>query len=137
MGCLLGCDVGCPVGPEGAAVGADVGSPGGGIDILEPPSKETAAIASPRPTMLDDVPYVIDTCARMVPTKLLDPPIVALVPTDQYTFLANAPFCRIKEVAPAVIMVVEVWKIHCGSALFKPFKVSVAADIVSWPDAEQ
>ena len=117
--------MGCPV----AAVAGSV--------MMDPPSKETAAMANPRPTMLDDEPYVIDTCARMVPTKLLEDPSVALVPTDQYTFSANAPFCKIIEVAPAVIMVVAVWKIHCGSALFKPFKVSVAADIVSWPDAEQ
>ena len=65
---------------------------GNGRAIFDPLEKDTAAIARPRPTIVDDEPYVIDTLARMVPTKLLEYPMVALEPTAQYTFVAMAPF---------------------------------------------
>ena len=51
-----------------------------GILIVDPPAKVTAAIANPRPTIVDELPNVTDTCARIVPTKLLEYPIVALDP---------------------------------------------------------
>ena len=108
-----------------------------GNAIVDPPANETAAPARPRPVIVDDDPYEIDACARMVPTKLLDAPIVALVPIAQYTLDGTAPFWRMNEVAVAVVRVVAVWKIHCGLTIFLPFNVSVAAEIMNFPDAEQ
>ena len=96
---------------DGNAV-VDEAAGGPGSVIVDPLSKDTAAIAKPRPTTVDDEPYVIDTLARIVPTKLLDAPIVALVPSAQYTFDARAPFSRMKDVEVDVVSVVAVWNIH-------------------------
>lgn len=100
--------MGCPVGPLGAAVGEYDGDDVGGIVISEPLAKVTAAMARPRPRIVEVEPYVIDTFASILPTKLLEYEIVALVPTDQYTLAARAPFLRIKEVAVLVVTVVPV-----------------------------
>ena len=59
-----------------------------GSAIDEPPEKITVVIAKPRPSMTEDDPYVIETCAKMVPVKVLECPIDALVPTAQNTFIA-------------------------------------------------
>ena len=109
--------MGLPAAAVGLYVGAVVGDAVGNIGdvgkvMAESPSKDTAAMAKPRPTIVEVDPYDTDSLARIVPTKLLNKPIVALEPTVQYMFFASAPFWRINDVAVAAVRVVAVWKIH-------------------------
>ena len=114
VGVIVGATVGVTVGATvGAIVGDAVGNIGDvGKVMAESLAKDTAAAAKPRPTIVELDPYDMDTLARIVPSKLLDAPIVALEPTAQYMFFASAPFSRIIDVADPVMRLVAVWKIH-------------------------
>lgn len=80
---------------------------------MTPPEENVIAVwAMPLPTILADVPKVMAACARMVPTKLDEYPIEALVPRTQKTFLAWAPLINLKDVAVAVERVEDAWNTH-------------------------
>ena len=105
---------------------------------MTPPEENVIAVwAMPLPTILADVPKVMAACARMVPTKLDEYPIEALVPRAQKTFLAWAPLISLKDVAVAVDRVEDAWNTHWASVLLRASRVTVAAEKVSVPVAEQ
>ena len=101
------------------------------------PSKFTAAWARSLPTIIVLLPTLMVTRASKCPAKKLPSPKVTLLPTCQYTFLACAPFMKMKEVEVAVMTVVAVWKMNCESRSPLPSRVSVAAEIPNVPELEQ
>lgn len=103
-----------------------------------PPSKVTADPTSARPTIDEPWPNVTDAYARMVPANELDRPIVALDPTCQYTYFAEAPFTKTIDVYAPVITVDVAWKTHSLIESFCPSNVStVEAAISNVPGLEQ
>lgn len=80
--------------------------------------------ASTRPWRVAPVLSVAEVKARMVPTKLLEVPKVAELPTCQNTLQACAPFSSTTVLPDAVISVDPAWKMKTASALPPPFSVS-------------
>ncbi len=75
------------------------------------------------PTTVASALAVIETAARMFPTKSQPGPRVALVPIFQKT-LAGCPPPMISTVDPiAVVRVLPIWKYHASSALPVPSRV--------------
>ena len=60
--------------------------------MREPPKNVTASNVRPRPFNTAAAPSTILSTATIVPTKKLEAPRVAVVPTDQYTLFGSAPF---------------------------------------------
>ena len=96
-----------------------------------------AVIANPLPTMFADVSKLTAPCAIMVPTKLEEYPMEALVPMAQNTFDGLAPLISLKDVAVAVESVVLAWKIHWALVLPSASRVKAAAENSNVPVAEQ
>ncbi len=97
-------------------------------------SRVTAALrARARPVMVAPFCTVIESRARMVPTKTEDVWMVAELPTCQKTLQAWAPFSRTTELPTSASSVeAGAWKIQTESGLFCPFRVS--APLISSDD---
>jgi hypothetical protein len=67
----------------------------------------------------------------------LEYPIDALEPIFQYTLEACAPFCKINDVAVAVVNDEAVWKIHTAFEFPLPSNVTVDVEILIVPDPVQ
>jgi hypothetical protein len=67
---------------------------------------------------------VIDVRARIVPTKLVDVPSVAELPTVQKTLHACAPPSRTTELPEAVVSDEPAWKMKTALASPPAFKVT-------------
>ena len=74
----------------------------------EYPAYDTAACDNARPSSIAYDANEIDEYDSMFPTKNEEYPILVLDPTDQYTFLDNAPFLRIMDESSPIVSVVNV-----------------------------
>jgi hypothetical protein len=135
-GCLVGGFVGVFVVPVPATVvvvvpevvvvvvvGAVAARHVGTVMVLS--SSVTAPVwASARPSRLASVFKVIEVSARIVPTKLVDVPSVAELPTVQKTLHACAPPSRTTELAVAVVSDEPAWKMKTASGSPPAFNVT-------------
>jgi hypothetical protein len=89
----------------------------------EPPVNDTTVPDKALPVMTALLPNVIDPYARILPTKMLFAPIVAVVPTLQKTFCSSAPFISTIDDESPVIHVEDDLNIQTEDGLFWPSKV--------------
>lgn len=92
-------------------------------------AKVTAAPERIRPVIATPFSTEVDAYAKIVPTKVLESPSVALDPTFQKTFFAVAPLSSTNVVLSPVKRELGVWKIH--TALLSPLASSVTLPAVS------
>lgn len=94
-----------------------------GRETTEPPENDTEVADRARPLITTLSPNVIEPKARMLPTKMLFAPIIAVLPTLQKTFCSSAPFIStIDDEAPIVHVAVDL-NIQTDDGLFWPSKV--------------
>lgn len=89
--------------------------------VIDPPRPKSP------PFEMAAVSSVTEAAAKTLPTKMLEVPSVADVPTCQYTWQANAPPLSTTLDPAAVIREVPIWKYQ--ASLDEPVPTSVKAPV--------
>ena len=100
-------------------------------------AKVTAAPARMRPLIDTPLSTAVDAYARIVPTKVLEYPSVALDPTFQKMFFASAPFNSTNFVFGDTRRELAVWNTHTALLSPLPSSVTLPPVIVMWPPLVQ
>jgi hypothetical protein len=119
---LVGVGVGDGLVLVGVGVGVGVAHAG---TVMVSSSRVTAPLrASARPWMVSPVVTVIDSRARMLPSKMEPVPSVAELPTCQNTLQACAPFVSRMWLDVSVMSVEPTWKMKTAPAFPWAFRIS-------------
>lgn len=101
-----------------------------GRETTEPPANETTVPDRALPVRAALFPKLIDPDARILPTKILCAPIIAVVATFQKTFCSSAPFFSTIDDEAPIVHVVDDLNIQTEDGLFWPSKVRTLDGLV-------